>query len=252
MAFLLSLACLFLLPGSAWGLLRQVPALFDQPALWVPLAIGLALGLLFHHFILRHWAAFLVFEHELTHALAALLFFRRVRRFVVRSDGGYVSHDEGFGGQVGDLLITLSPYFFPTFAAPLILARPAAPPGWFPWYDGAIGAALAFHLLSNWQELGENWSSRPIRYAGGKHKGYTDIGRAGFFSSAVVIATLTLAVNGALLALLSGGYPAVWEGAKSAVATSSAVYGELARFVWGAVSPLLQRSGPAAPGGAVP
>jgi hypothetical protein len=242
-AFPLTLVCLFLLPGSARAFILTVPRVFARPELWLPLAGGLAAGLLFHHFLLRRWPSFLVFEHELTHAVAAVLLLRRVRRFVVTRDGGFVEHSPGFGGAVGDRLIALSPYFLPTFAVPAIFCRPAVPAAWFPWYDAVIGAAFAFHLLSNVQELGENWTGRPVRYAGSRHQGYTDIGRAGFFSSAVIIAALTLAANGALLALLAGGYEGAWEGAKTAATVSVKAWGAMASAAWELARPLLLRWG---------
>ncbi len=246
-AFPLTLACLFILPGSAWAFLVTVPGVFARPELYLPLAGGLAGGLVFHHLILRRWASFLVFEHELTHAVAAVLLLRRVRRFVVTREGGFVEHSPGFGGAVGDRLIALSPYFLPTFAVPAILCRPAVPAAWFPWYDAFIGAAVSFHLLSNWQELGENWTGRSIRYAGSRQKGQTDIGRAGFFSSAVIIAALTLSANGALLSLLAGGYEGAWEGAKTAAAVSVKVWGAVASAAWNLARPLLVRWGLAPP-----
>ena len=56
-------------------------------------------------------------EHELTHALFAILTFNKIDSIAVNKSGGEVR----YSGQGRNFLITLSPYFFPTF---LILILP--------------------------------------------------------------------------------------------------------------------------------
>jgi len=87
-------------------------------------------------------------EHELTHALFALLTFNRVTglRATLR-DGGHMTYH-----GTPNWLIQTSPYFFPTVSfallAPIIL---------FPSVVNllmliVVGASLAYHVLSTWRE----------------------------------------------------------------------------------------------------
>ena len=76
-------------PGFAIALWHQLIALLDSYELLLILLGGAMLGVLFDHFVARRRPAVGTFEHELTHAIAALIFLRRVTRFVViRGEGG--------------------------------------------------------------------------------------------------------------------------------------------------------------------
>ena len=99
--------------------------------------MGITLGAMVTHFILLRIDGLDTFEHELAHALVALLFLRQITRFVsTRSSGGYVQHSGGFGGELGNHMIGLAPYYLPTFTIASVLFRPIVPMSWFPIFDG--------------------------------------------------------------------------------------------------------------------
>ena len=56
---------------------------------------------------------FSTFEHELTHNIWAMLFFRKPMGFHVNTDGSGLFQWEG-GSKFSKIFILLSPYFFPT------------------------------------------------------------------------------------------------------------------------------------------
>ncbi len=89
-----------------------------------------------------------VFEHELTHVLFAILFFRQVHTFKV---------ERGKGGEVkitgSNFIVGLSPYFFPLMALPVVLLKPsiAIQHQWI--LNGVLGFTVMFHVISLMQEL---------------------------------------------------------------------------------------------------
>ena len=126
------IAAILLLPWVV-GFAVQLPALaksiYAEPNPLAPFGVGVGLYALV-------WALFIrkrgrgvwdTFEHELTHAVFCVLLFKKVRSFHADSNPdhrgflGYVAHEEASGFR--GVLITLAPYFFPTFTAFLLLIR---------------------------------------------------------------------------------------------------------------------------------
>ncbi len=199
--------CFFVIPGALMALAGSLRLLGGAPAILIPLAAGFGAGLLLYLLLFRKWNWLATFMHELSHALVALLFLRRIRSFVVTARrGGQVRHSEGFGGETGNLLILLAPYYLPVLFVAAVLCRPLAPTGWFPWYDGAAGFLFAFHLLGNAGEIRQNWTKKQFRTLTG-NRAQTDIGRAGYLFAALVIAALTFLLYALLFTLLTRGYP---------------------------------------------
>lgn len=103
-------------------------------------------------------------EHEITHVLFALITLNKVTGLrVTLRDGGHMTYQ-----GTPNWLIQVSPYFFPTlsfaFLVPIIF---------FPSLIGeflllAVGASLAYHVLSTWRET---------------HPAQTDFRDAGFIFS---------------------------------------------------------------------
>ena len=121
------------------------------------------------------WGAlFSTFEHELTHALFAMLTFHRVVGFrATWRSGGHVR----FMGS-GNWLIALAPYFFPTlsvFAAVVILV---APPHLTEALWVVLGATVSYHLTSTKREL---------------HREQRDLQSVGFIPSLLFIPSASLA-----------------------------------------------------------
>ncbi len=155
------------LPGAVRGFVWSVERVLGRSDLLWPLAVGFVLGVLVDERLIGRAPGAETFEHELTHALVALLFLRRVTRFVVtKRNGGWVQYSGGFGGVVADDLIGLAPYVLPTFTALSVAARPALDAGWFPWFDVWIGPTLGYHTWNTIRGTRRAWTSRPFVRAG--------------------------------------------------------------------------------------
>ena len=85
------------------------------------------------------------FTHELTHTLAALLFFGTIKEFVVRDRECYVSY---LTGPVGYVPITLSPYCIPIYTFMLFPFRFAGDSHYMIIFDALIAFSYAFHVHS--------------------------------------------------------------------------------------------------------
>jgi hypothetical protein len=233
---LLALAMLVFLPGVARAAWERV-VLLSGSALALPLAGGVAVGVLAEQFVLRRWRRLEIFEHELTHALTALLFLRRIERIEVRRDSGAMHSSGGFGGALADDVVGLAPYLLPTFTLILVLARRWVPGSWFPWYDAWVGFTLGFHLWTALREYRDNGPDRALRGLFPDRGSRSDIGRRGTLYSLIFIATLTLAVHALVFTLLLGGFRAVpalghqvWAGAAG-----------VATWLWHAAAALFRR-----------
>ena len=124
------------------------------------------------------------FEHELTHALFALLFFQRIESFRASAGGGgQVQHSGRWGGN---FVISLAPYFFPTVTliplGLLFLVTPALQP----YVVGAVGFTLAYHITATFRE------ARPHQ---------SDLKRHGVLFSYTMILLLNLICIGLVLTL---------------------------------------------------
>jgi len=176
-----------------------------------PVILGVVIGIILEAVLFRKIPWLETFEHELTHSLVALAFLRRIRDFRVTSrSGGHMKYENGFGGDFGNELIGLAPYYLPTFTFLSALIRPFLGETAFPWFDVWIGFTFGFHLWSTIEETRQNWTSRPSCDLEGKVS-RTDIGKRGLAYSAILIASLTLTTHGVILALMLkrwGGFSA--------------------------------------------
>jgi hypothetical protein len=211
MKLILILLSILIIPGAMIGLGDSFLLLLNIPVIFYPVLIGFVIATILYYAVLRSHYAIQNFEHELTHAIVALAFFRRIDSFVSTSRGGYISHSGGFGGPVGSVLITLGPYYLPTFTMILALFRPLVPFPWFPWYDGVIGCTFGYHTVSTVDEIVRNYSKRWFNYVGTNKPTQTDIGKTGLITSAFIIIALTSLLHGIVLYLLTGGYHAVGQ-----------------------------------------
>jgi hypothetical protein len=134
---------LLLLPASA-TLARALWQMAEQPQSWWPLGAGLLCFALLWMLWLRHateghWLYAL--EHELTHALFAVLTFNKVTDLNAARGTGHLAYE----GR-GNWLISLAPYFFPTFCVLPLLALQFAVAAAQPWLLGLLGFCLGMHL----------------------------------------------------------------------------------------------------------
>ena len=93
-----------------------------------------------------------IFEHEFTHMIAALLTFHRPKSMKIDPDHG---GSFGYYGE-GNWLITLAPYFVPTFPLLLMLVSAffvRAGGGLPDFYIPSLGMMFGYHLISNVQQI---------------------------------------------------------------------------------------------------
>ncbi len=175
---------LLLVPLLAWSLLRLVLRVITDPIPLIPFALGTA-------FLIFAWRRFIgnrrigrfiiTLEHELTHALFAVLCLHRIVGFRA---------SVGRGGEVrftgrGNWLISVAPYFFPTVALLLFLLAYLMPFAGFPWQRFLLGVAPGYHVVSTYRET---------------HRDQTDIQRLGLTFCWMFLPAANLAVVGLLVA----------------------------------------------------
>lgn len=224
MKIVLVLLGIFLIPGSIMALLDPLLVLSEREPVLHPLLGGLAVAVVLYYLVIRHDDVPQVFEHELTHAIVALMFLRRISGFVATEKGGYVKHEGNFGGKVGNIMITLAPYFLPTFTLGLALLRPTAPDEWFPWFDVLIGITLGYHTASTIDAVPKNYSATKRPSLSPSEVVDTDLGQVGLLPSAVLITALTVLAHGAALHLIVDGYGAAGHYFISAIEQSATTY----------------------------
>ena len=207
--FSLSIAGIFFIPGLTVALGQNLLLFFSEQVLWIPALTGIAAGIILHEIIFKRIEGFSTFEHELSHALVALFFFRKIKKFkVTRYNGGYVEYTNGFGGEAGNHFITLAPYFLPTFTLVSVFIRPFLPASWFPLFDVWIGITFSYQTLNNIKELQRNWTHARFHPAGRKELTKSDIGIEGYIFSLIMIFALKLLFLSLLMSIIVNGYTA--------------------------------------------
>lgn len=130
---------------------------------------------------------FMKFTHELTHTLVALIFFGKIREFVVRDRECYVSYQTG---PIGYVPITLSPYCIPIYTFMLFPFRFAGDNHYMIIFDFLIAFTYAFHVHAF---IKQTRFSQP------------DIENCGKTRSVTFIAFVHLAVISLIMATPKGG-----------------------------------------------
>lgn len=181
-------------PAGAVAFGRLVSEAWDRQIWATSFGIGfgaaLAGWILFGRLrIVRFWCTM---EHELTHALFAWLTFVRVLE--LRSTDGTLESEDNSEGHVrlagSNWLITISPYFFPTASAALLVATWALASQPTQLARVLLGAATAYSAASTWQET---------------HRHQADLRRVGFLFSWIFLPGANLLCYGMLLANELGG-----------------------------------------------
>jgi len=136
------------LPASIWGLGVEVMRDGQGAATFSPLALG------FVGYLVLWWAwlgrsmKFLAtLEHELTHAFFALVTGNRIVELHVTADDGALLYT---GSK--NFLIASGPYWFPSLTWVALLATAFVDRSHLFGLRVVIGASLAFHVISSWQE----------------------------------------------------------------------------------------------------
>jgi hypothetical protein len=195
--WLLNFSLPFVAAGFGLEVIRTLTGGLDQirSEHWVSFLLGGALFIPFWlvtHRYVRPTANYLVtLEHELTHILVGLLFFKRPLSIRVTTRSG---------GQVvltgTNLWITLAPYYFPTLAF-LALAIALVTGGEHrSILLAALGSAVSYHLLSTWSEL------EIIQ---------TDFRKAGLLQSLWLIPVANLVLYGSIIAYVTNGFDGLFH-----------------------------------------
>ncbi len=183
-----ALFSLFLLPGSLMALFPLARTIWGDLNLITPFLWGFAAYTLAWYLLLRRpimGSAFSTLEHELTHALFALLSGHRVRGIrITWNSGGEMTSVGGY-----NWLIYIAPYFFPTFSVLFMLLLALLSLGTTTRF--LFGATTAYHLLSTIKET---------------HLGQTDLKRAGYLFSLLFLPTANLLAYTTLFAFAYGGW----------------------------------------------
>ena len=184
-----ALAALLLLPGALFATIELFGSIAASPVPALPFFAGaLCYG------VVWWWIStdvlpghlFCTLEHELTHCVFALLTFHPVMGLVATS---YQGGKMVYSGK-GNWLVTLSPYFFPTFSVFLaglinLFAAPVRP-----WLTGLLGVSFSYHVLSTWRET---------------HPGQTDLKKVGYTFAILVLPFANIACLAAIVAYAWGG-----------------------------------------------
>lgn len=181
------LVLLGLLPAAS-ACVSLLMEIVRSPAPILPFAGGLGLYLVLWTLFIRYWRItwLSTLEHELTHALFAVLTFHRV--VDIRTSWHSGGHIRYLGR--GNWLITLAPYFFPTICLLILPFFALMPDQVTHFADAVLGAAFAYHITSTIRET---------------HLGQSDLKKAGYLFSLMVIPGLTLVTHGLVMAWCHGG-----------------------------------------------
>lgn len=141
---------LLMLPVAILAVARIGQAALGRPGPWLPMAGGVLVFLAVWLLYMRRrggvsWLYTL--EHEATHAIFAVLTFNRVTSLHAGQGNGSLSYQ-----GAGNWLVSLAPYFFPTFCVPALLALQVAVAPARPWLLALLGFSLALHVHSSWVE----------------------------------------------------------------------------------------------------
>ena len=185
-------------PIAALSVLILIPTLkecygicifvIDKSEVLVPLLIGGIAYLLISRIIVgkKKQGWFSTLEHELTHALFALMTFHKVNAIQTTSNqGGVIEFQNG-----SNWLIIISPYFFPTFSFFLIilLSLVDAQNQWVTNF--LLGCTVAYHLISTMHEF---------------HRHQTDLQEVGFIFAIVFLPGANILCYGAILGFAFDG-----------------------------------------------
>ncbi|MDB6021445.1 MAG: hypothetical protein JWQ04_1302 [Pedosphaera sp.] len=123
----------------------------DTSTTWVAVIGGVACWVVIYLLLPKPMWVY-VLGHEFTHALWTWLFGGKVKKFKVTSKGGHVVVTEN------NFLISLAPYFFPVYAALVVMIFVIGHLiwNWTPymvWFHLLLGAAYAFHITLTWHIL---------------------------------------------------------------------------------------------------
>jgi hypothetical protein len=149
--FIIAVLLLPVCAGEAMALWHVLRACGSADTVWIPLLAGAACWIVIFMLLPKPMWIY-VFGHELTHALWTWLFGGQVKKMKVTSGGGHVVISKT------NFLIALAPYFFPLYAALVVVVFAFGNLIWdwkhfLVWFHLLFGAAYAFHITLTWHVL---------------------------------------------------------------------------------------------------
>lgn len=230
MRLLLILVFVALVPGLWHVLVDVVQRAAQDTALVGRLAGGAGIGAVLHLLVFRRIPGYLTLQHELKHAVVAVLFLRRIHRFrVTLRAGGVLEYGQGLGGTFGNHTISLAPYFLLPTAVPAALILPLLPHQG--WHAVLFGGLLALDLSNVAHDLRRNWSKASVPMVDGS-VARTDIGERGYVFTAATVAFWGLAALVLSLGLVTGGY----EGMPAVGAAVAETWRDTGAWIWRAAA----------------
>lgn len=147
----IALLSIILFVPACYRLWRVIEYIYEHPSPYLMLLYGLGVYVVlwviwFQYSMMGQW--FSTLEHELTHAIFAILSLNRVTGLNATGHSGGVMHYQGYGNWI----ITLSPYFVPTLSLVVLLVLSLAKITYLPYLMFLMGMSIGYHLLSTWKE----------------------------------------------------------------------------------------------------
>jgi len=182
-AFVLFISLPFLVPK----LFEIIQIIIRHKEEYYPLFIGMGVYIVIWQIIFKNigngWFATL--EHELTHILFALATFHKITDLKASFTGSGHMNYSGVGG--GNWLITISPYFFPTFSS-LVLGLMYLSKNQFNiFFLGLLGFSMIYHIHSTYRET---------------HYGQSDLKKVGFLYAWIFLPSANIVAFIMLFALI--------------------------------------------------
>lgn len=177
------------------GYIRVLVALIARqlatPELYFTFGLGcIVYTLLWLVFFSRRSRFWSVVAHELTHALFAIFFFKKVHSFAADQEGGRIEIE----GE--NFMIALAPYFFPLLSLILVVIKPSVLDRYQWILNGFLGFSLMFHLLNLTTEF---------------HPAQPDLRQNGILFSLIVVLFFNVFFTGVCLASLTGEWAIIWQ-----------------------------------------
>ena len=201
---------LVFLPGIVSSFWEALNLFLGSFSALLPFVIGAIIGAVFDLvLVIRKISALNNLIHDCGHAFTALLFFKRIDKFVLAEyRGGEVYYSGGFGGALVSDVIGLAPYSIPAIYCVLVLARASVDEHFFP-HDLVVGFYFGLYTIVSPREIWLDWTRSTFVGAWSGVERKTDLADRGFVFSFIYIVTVTLAIHGLLLSVLAIGYPGI-------------------------------------------
>ncbi len=200
--FILGLIFLALIPGYTIRFLHLFKYFNFENIFFKAFLFGAVVFLILWILIIHRAKFFLTFEHEMTHLLMGLLFFKNPAAFwATDTEGGFV---QLYGHN---FIIGLAPYFLPTISFILMPVIFLIRAKFLPHYFFILGFFTAYHILSTIKEFGY-WQP--------------DIQQAGKIFSTIFLILMNIVCYGIILAFVFNGFDGSWHFLKNGFLNSIA------------------------------